>query len=575
MFSHGTFIYHPDHTIEKFGSPKLVADEMINLGMQHAWLRVHNKNGIWKKSSNMRIADELRSRGIQVGVWGWNDGNDVSQDITNAEQAIKIFEPDAYISDIEHGVNGANWNAEKATRFCRAVKKALDRKPLVVSSFGYIPYHEPEMMTAIDDLVDYFAPQVYWFWFPKEKMLKGKSALKNLAKNNAAAYAKVCLYEWRKVVSKPLVLTGQAYWGEASGWGQKQAEKKLEEFINDFNDFDNLAGLNWWNLADPRAMSNKMRSKIKSANFSSKFDEHQLNSNGNDTLPGSGENIGENTFEIQGSPKPNSRMIAAEGLFFRSTPIGGIEENKITELDYGAVATLTGPQTANGYHPCQIDIDGDETKGFLHSAYLRPVEGDKIERAIAEAVTEWKRFDKGIGWEDREPYSSYINEMWTSVSHPWLSGMDIGQPWSAAFISFILDNADYTKTKFDIRHSTYIHEAIQNEITGADRDFWGYRISDAKPQVGDLVCQWRENKITFDEAETRSKFASHTDLVIAVRPRAVVTLGGNVVNAASGKRGVTVETKVFSLNPDGTLENKRRLFGIMKNRHRDYSDSLV
>jgi hypothetical protein len=198
-----------------------------------------------------------------------------------------------------------------------------------------------------------------------------------------------------------------------------------------------------------------------------------------------------------------------------------------------------------------------------------------VERAIQEAVGEWLRFDRGAGVEYRQPYSNYINEMWTARGYPDLTGEDRDWYWSAAYISWILENAGYERTKFDIRHSTYIHEAIQNKVLGRDRDFWAYRINDAEPQVCDILCQWRQTETTYDEAETKSQFPSHTDIVIAVRDQAVITLGGNVANASSGSAGVSVETKTYRRNSDGLLARERNLFAIMKNRFRPQSEQAL
>ena len=84
MHGHGTFVYRPDFAIETFGSPEGVADALKAMGMSHAWLRVHNKNGAWHPEANMALAEALRAGGINVGVWGWNDGNDVDLDIDNS-----------------------------------------------------------------------------------------------------------------------------------------------------------------------------------------------------------------------------------------------------------------------------------------------------------------------------------------------------------------------------------------------------------------------------------------------------------------------------------------------------------
>lgn len=261
-------------------------------------------------------------------------------------------------------------------------------------------------------------------------------------------------------------------------------------------------------------------------------------------------------------------VVSGEGVYVRSSPQAGSDRNVLGELDYGAKVVLAGPAAADGYLPVVVAIDGVSQSGFLHGRYLRPEDAPKIESAIQAAVVEWVRFEKGDGVETVEPYSSYIAEYWRLLGQNNLSGKDTNWYWSAAFICFILNKAGYTRTRFDKHHSVYIHQSIQNRITNTQGDFWGYRIDEAKPQVGDLVCQWRETETTYEIAEMRSLFPSHTDIIIAVRDRAVITLGGNVANAASRGQGVSVETKTFDLDANGFLMSERRVFAIMKNQNR-------
>ena len=577
MHGHGTFVYNPDFAIETFGSAEGVADALKRMGMSHAWLRVHNKNGPWRPEGNMALAEAFRTAGIHVGVWGWNDGNDVDHDIANAVAAIDRYQPYTYIADMENGVNGASWTVSRATRFAKTVRDHMDGRPLVVSSFGYIVAHEPELMAAMDDIADFFAPQVYWFNFPRASMLPADDpVLRGLPVDNAAAYAKVCLHHWRKVVSKPLVLTGQAYWGEAEGWTQAKAERKLEQFLAEFDQYDKIVGLNWWNLADPSAMSARMRSLIAAAQLGDKFEtvpparaRPRSRSGGR---AAAGTRGGRSEGLARSAPRPRSagatRYIAAEGLSLRSAPDGESDANIIATLDFGDVATVSGAPTANGYVRSVVEQHGGTMQGFLAATYLREPEVPEIERLVREATDEWDRFDHGNGVETQEPYSSYINEMWKARGLPNITGRDTDQYWSAAFISFILENANYAKVKLSTKHSVYIHEAIQNRVTGANRNFWGYRRREARPQVGDLICQWRERETTFDEAEMSSDFPGHTDLVIALRERSCITLGGNVSNGSSGASGVSVDTKIFTLDDDGFLPNARNVFALMKNNFR-------
>jgi hypothetical protein len=242
------------------------------MDMSHAWLRVHGRDGPWRPEANLALAEALRAAGIAVGVWGWNDGNDPARDVANATAAIERYAPYAYVADMEDGVNGARWTVSRARRFASAVKDRLGGRPLGVSSFGYIVAHRPEIMAALDGIADFFAPQVYWLRYPEASMLPPDDpALGGLLTDDPAAYAMVCLHHWRRVVTRPLVMTGQAWWGEMAGWTEAMAEDRLARFLDRFDASDRLAGLNWWNLADPSAMSPRMRGLIAAARLGRRF----------------------------------------------------------------------------------------------------------------------------------------------------------------------------------------------------------------------------------------------------------------------------------------------------------------
>lgn len=271
MHGHGTFVFEPDHAIAAFGSPGAVAAAVAAMDMSHAWLRVHGRDGPWRTEANLALAEAFHARGIAVGVWGWNDGNDVGRDIANAHAAIELYDPYAYVADIETGVGGALWTPDRAVTFAAAVKAHLGDRPLVVSSFGHIATHAPEVMVALDAVADAFAPQVYWFRYPDAAMLAAAGVPPGVAPDDPVAYAALCLHQWRRTVGRPLILTGQAYWGEAEGWTQEDAERKLAAFLAGFDRWDAIIGLNWWNLSHPRAMSPRMREAIAAARLGGRF----------------------------------------------------------------------------------------------------------------------------------------------------------------------------------------------------------------------------------------------------------------------------------------------------------------
>ncbi len=264
---HGVFVYEPERAVAAFGSPAGVAAAMRTMGMGHAWLRVHGRDGAWRSEANAELLAALRAGGIAVGVWGWCDGNAVERDIANAHAAIEAHAPDAYIADIEPGVRGARWTAADAARFAGAVKARLGSRPLVVSGPGLPGPAAAAAIAAMDGIADAFAPQAYWFDGPDA----ASAAAARLPADDPVAFVSLCLRHWRSVVTKPLIVTGQAWWGEAEGWTQEIAEARLAAFLEGFNDYDGIAGLNWWNLAAPDAMSARMRDLIAAARLDRRF----------------------------------------------------------------------------------------------------------------------------------------------------------------------------------------------------------------------------------------------------------------------------------------------------------------
>ncbi|MNN24649.1 hypothetical protein D3C81_1380880 [compost metagenome] len=58
--------------------------------------------------------------------------------------------------------------------------------------------------------------------------------------------------------------------------------------------------------------------------------------------------------------------------------------------------------------------------------------------------------------------------------------------------------------------------------------FWGFRLHEKQPEIGDIVGKWRETSRDFDDAAAGDSFKSHSDIIVSVRPDHVLAIGGNV-----------------------------------------------
>jgi hypothetical protein len=140
-------------------------------------------------------------------------------------------------------------------------------------------------------------------------------------------------------------------------------------------------------------------------------------------------------------------------------------------------------------------------------------------------------------------------------------------PWSAAFVSFIMDASGAGNTfKYSGRHATYIVDSVKN-IDTANQPFRGYRINEKTPEIGDLICAPRGENIglTYEQIVQTGDFQSHCDIVVAKnRDNTVDAIGGNV--------GDTVAKTIVALNSDGYIvvsdTSFRKWFVLIKNNVR-------
>lgn len=281
------------------------------------------------------------------------------------------------------------------------------------------------------------------------------------------------------------------------------------------------------------------------------------------------------------------RFVNVEAVNLRSqpstednTPIGSLTLGQSIE-DLG-----DGPE---GWRHVQTEMAGEAADGYsvdslpdskfkwtnARQPTLREPATSAREVLVAAAVEQWLRFDKGKGEETDEPYSTYIHDMWMALGEN-LSGQDTDYPWSAAAISLMVRNAaktipEYKTFKESVGHARYMWDAIKK---GASMDtsapFWGVRIAEDKPQVGDIIGSWREKPYSFEQYLNASKnpgTPSHSDIVVAVGDEVALAIGGNVHQS--------VFVTGYQLTTDGYLTKNQRfrdgkLVGeaivLMKNR---------
>jgi hypothetical protein len=247
------------------------------------------------------------------------------------------------------------------------------------------------------------------------------------------------------------------------------------------------------------------------------------------------------------------QRVNLDVLNLRASPVNG---QILAELPRGQEVDVTGNSGTSGWVNVTTMLGGNQLNGVVAAHRLRdPVSAPK-EKLMSAAVDEWLLFDKGTGRENDSPFFKHVGDMWNAIGLN-LDGRDRDQPWSAAFISFCVRSAGYTGFKFAAAHARYIHDSIVKKLAGTASPFWGWRITEQKPELGDLVCQWRTQRRTYDDAAAQDGFFSHCDIVVDVE--------GDQVRALGGNNSDTVGYKKYSLDTSGFLKAERNVFAILKN----------
>jgi len=200
---------------------------------------------------------------------------------------------------------------------------------------------------------------------------------------------------------------------------------------------------------------------------------------------------------------------------------------------------------------------------------------------IARATREWEFFGRQTilfkgseesiphvgAWEDDDAlYSDRVNSYWRAAGKPNLYGMDCQQPWSAAFVSYIMQGAGIPESQFTPAPAHWIYLSSLIDQSGSPgRYFVPRRVQDYSPNPGDLVCASRGSVRPATYGGYTSAWAlegayTHCDLVVAKNGQSLDVIGGNVRNSVS--------KSTFDLDAEGHLlaVPRRPWFVILQNR---------
>lgn len=169
------------------------------------------------------------------------------------------------------------------------------------------------------------------------------------------------------------------------------------------------------------------------------------------------------------------------------------------------------------------------------------------QRLVDVARREWERWGRGSRLETDPAMQETLRGYWQNLglTRAQADGMIRNRdPWSAAFISWVVGQARPAyRFASSAAHRVYVAAAKRGRVAAdSSSAYWAYRISEAAPEVGDLVCKARTDasgrcsRVTYDTVDdARELWPLHCDFVTAVRPGQIDVIGGNLGNSVKVK----------------------------------------
>ncbi|MET1028477.1 MAG: DUF2272 domain-containing protein [Dongiaceae bacterium] len=144
-----------------------------------------------------------------------------------------------------------------------------------------------------------------------------------------------------------------------------------------------------------------------------------------------------------------------------------------------------------------------------------------------------ERIDPVGVWEDDPSGAALVAKYWRSVGADY-TGYDCDKPWSAAFISWLMQAAGVPTAVFppSMLHADYLRALIA-EANRPGALFIPHDPALYAPKPGDLICARRGATRIDRYDEIPSDALLHCDLVVASGRGLLTSIGGNVRNSVS------------------------------------------
>jgi hypothetical protein len=191
------------------------------------------------------------------------------------------------------------------------------------------------------------------------------------------------------------------------------------------------------------------------------------------------------------------------------------------------------------------------TKPAIETITGKPIPENEVKATILALTRgEWEAFGKQriywedgaevirpVGlWEDDKLGSERVAQYWRVLDpDSELTGMNCAEPWSAAFISWVMIRAGVDPRQFtrSAAHRDYLRTIIAH-ADDPDFKFRPRAPADYAPKPGDIICRGRGSTREITDFHALPEGAElHCDIVVANADGKLESIGGNVRQSVS------------------------------------------
>ena len=301
FLGHGIFTeYSINNALERFktyggGAPAATPADKVarfvkalqDMDIHSVWMQIftrQQKFDMDAPSDQLRkdLITALSKADIAWAGWGYCGGVNATRDL----QWIKQFKHDlgmqAFVIDAEpeEKDNKDVWSEADFTTFVTGVNALFGTDNVALSTWPCVQVREKSVKTLMkiaEPLVCLFAPQVYWMDHPIPLHYDTLGYSKTeFPPHDPVSFVRMMIRAWTDAgFTKPLVISGQAYWTPTTP-PQAKMNHKAGQFAQHFADWNEILGFNWYHAGTGSdsvhegSMSDDMVNTIKSVKLGAK-----------------------------------------------------------------------------------------------------------------------------------------------------------------------------------------------------------------------------------------------------------------------------------------------------------------